>query len=382
MRAALVAAPAAAALVLLAVVAARAAPIRPAAHPSGVPAGSPAAFLSLAESDLARTRRAFLDPRLGWYDERLSRTPASKPLASLWSAFPLFEALDAVAIADPTTADKLAVRAFARGAERYYNPDLRPVGGYAYYPGTRNPAEHTYFDDNGWWELAFLDAFRATGDWRDVRDAERAFRFIAVSGWDREGGGVWWETLHLHKTSEPLAAEIYSGLVLFRITGIRSYLETADKLLAWADARSWNRAAGLYGRNESDGTVLDYVEGLMIGAQLELCTIRHIRGPCSRAEALARASVEAFPHYADWTPAADMIYLRFMLELAGRDHGTVWYRLVHDNAERVLRDARSGDGLFFKRWDGRRFPTRLLQPDAAALALFAWLGGAKPPGAP
>ena len=239
---------------------------------------TPAQFLALAESGLARTLHVFWNPKLHWYDERVSkRWEPATPLAHLWAAFPLFEALDTVAIADPTSANRAAVNAFARGAERYFNAALEPVGGYAYYPGTTNPREHTFFDDNGWWELAYLDAYRATGSPRDLRDAERAFRFIAVSGWDHRSGGTWWETLHEHKTSEPLAAEIYAGFALYRATGDRSYLRTAETFLTWADRHSWNSAKQLYQRNATDPTVLDYVEGMMIGAQLELCEIRGSR---------------------------------------------------------------------------------------------------------
>ncbi len=338
-----------------------------------------AGYLALAESGLARTQRVFWNSGLGWYDQRLTRAELAHPLASLWSAFPLFEALDQVAIADPTTANLDAVKAFARGAERYFNPNLRPVGGYAYYPGTRNPREHTYFDDNGWWEVAFLDAYRATSDPRDLVDAERAFRFIAVSGWDRDGGGVWWETLHLHKTSEPLAAEIYVGFALYRLTGKATYLATAQKFLSWADRHSWNSSEHLYSRSDTDGTVLDYVEGLMIGADLEACQLRDVKGPCVKAEALATASVQAFPRYADWTPAADVIYMRFLLDLYRADGNARWYRLVAANAQHAERLARSSDGLYFKRWDGTTFPGRLLQPDAATLGLFALLGEVAPP---
>ena len=340
---------------------------------------TPPQFLGLAEAGVAQARRSFWNARLHWFNQRLSGAPTVKPLATLWSAFPLFEAIDAEALADPTAANRAAVRAFAAGAERYFNPNLRPVGGYAYYPGTRNPMEHTYFDDNGWWELAFIDAYRATGDRRDLRDAERAFRFIAVSGWDPVNGGVWWETLHLHKTSEPLAAEIYTGLALYRITGQHSYLETALRFLRWADTSSWNTTEHLVGRNATDGTVLDYVEGPMIGAELELCAIRHVHGRCAPAEALARASVAAFPREADWTPAADMIYLHFLLDLYETDGNPAWFGDVLANAEHAYRNARSGGVFFFKRWDGRRFPEPLLQPDAATLALFAWLGGAHAP---
>ena len=75
-----------------------------------------------------------------------------------------------------------------------------------------------------------------------------------------------------------------------------------------------------------------------------------------------------------------MIYLHFVLELYAADGDRAWYDEALGNAERAFRDARSSGGFFFKRWDGRRFPSALLQPDAATIALFAWLGGVKAPG--
>jgi Glycosyl hydrolase family 76 len=342
------------------------------------PPATPAGYLGLAEADLARTQRVFWNPQLAWYDQRLSRAHADKPLASLWSVFPLFEALDAVAIADPTSANKQAVRSFAAGAERYFNPGVPPDGAFDPYPGTRNPRQHTYFDDNGWFELAYLDAYAATGDRPDLIAAEKAFRFIARAGWDPVGGGTWWETLHRHKTAEPLVAEIYGGYRLYEITHQALYLDTANTFLHYANTASWNSAAHLVGRSATDGTVLDYVEGLMIGGELERCAILRER-PCAPAEQLARASLRAFPHYADWTPAADLIYLRFLLDLYREDRNPAWYDLVQTNARSIVVKARSSDGLFFKGWDGRRFPTRLLQPNAATLALFAWYGGTAPP---
>jgi uncharacterized protein YyaL (SSP411 family) len=259
--------------------------------------------------------------------------------------------------------------------ERYFDPNLSPVGGYTWYPGITNPRQHAFFDDDGWWELSYLDAYRATGDPGDLADAERAFRFIEEAGWDPRWGGTWWETLHEHKTSEPLAAEIYTGLGLYLVTNDRSYLETALKWLRWANLHSWNAEAKLYDRSPTDTTVLDYVEGMMIGAQLELCEIRGITGPCTAAEKLAKASLAAFPPEANWTPASDAVYLRFLLALYEQDGNRTWYDVVYSNARRALALTRSSDHLFFKRWDGTPFPARELQPDAATLSVFAWLGG-------
>jgi len=283
-----------------------------------------------------------------------------------------------VALADPTPANLAAVRTFADGAEAYFDPALAPNGGYAWYRGETTPIR-AYFDDNGWWEIAFLDAYRATHDTRYVTDAEKAFDYIAQAGWDPANGGVWWETLHYHKTSEPLAAEIYAGVVLYEITRQSQYLTTAQQYLAWADAHSWNTSAQLYSRSDTDPTVLDYVEGMMIGAHLELCRATGDRQDCAKAEQLAAASMRAFPRLADWTPAADVVYLRFLVDLYRVDHNPRWYDVVRDNAQAALAHGRGRNGLFVKHWDGRGFPDGLLQVQGATSSLFAWLAYAATP---
>jgi hypothetical protein len=335
-------------------------------------------YLVVAEKGLTKTQKAFWNPSLHWYNWRLVKTDPPKPLASLWSVFPLFELADGVAIAAPTPANKAAVEAIGKGAEGYLDPNTGPPA-FTTYPGNVDPKQHVYFDDNGWFEIAFLDAYQATGDARFLHDAETAYDFIADKGWNPNGGGFWWETLHRHITSEPLAAEIDTGLRLYEITRRSSYLTSAERWLAWAAAHSWNVAEHLYQRSPTDPTTMDYVEGPMIGAQLELCAIRHLKGPCAAAESLARASAATFGTDLDWTPAADALYLRYMLQLYAADHNPEWYNLARRNADDALQLARSADGLFFKQWGGGSFPVRLLQPDAATLSLFAWLGGVHSP---
>ena len=111
-------------------------------------------YLQIAETEVARAQRLWWNKRLGWYDSRL-HDQDRYPLATIWDVTPLFEALDAIAIARPTPAHKAAVERFARGAERYWDPTLRPDPGFAPYPGDRGQVQ-TWFDDNGWWGLALV----------------------------------------------------------------------------------------------------------------------------------------------------------------------------------------------------------------------------------
>src|SRR5271165_6983349 len=67
-------------------------------------------FLGLAQSGIEAAQTNFWNAKLGWYNDRLGAPEnPRKPLAYLWSAFPLFEAIDAVATAEPTPANKAAV---------------------------------------------------------------------------------------------------------------------------------------------------------------------------------------------------------------------------------------------------------------------------------
>ncbi len=86
---------------------------------------------------MARAEQRWKDRQLGWYDARLDDHDRY-PLATIWDIVPLFESLDAIAIAQPTPANRRAVARFAAGAERYLNRGLRPVPGYSPYPGDRD----------------------------------------------------------------------------------------------------------------------------------------------------------------------------------------------------------------------------------------------------
>jgi hypothetical protein len=347
------------------------------AHGSAAGAESQS-YLQIAERGVARAQRLWRNAKLGWYDSVLGDRERY-PLATIWDATPLFEALDAIDIAAPTPAHRAAVVAFARGAERYWDATLKPYPGFAPYPGDRGNTL-TWFDDNGWWGLAFLDAYRATGVSVYLREAERAFAFIARAGWNANGGGLWWNTAHPYIAGEPLAAGSLLGARLLQLTGASYYRTEVLKFLSWAES-DFLTERRLYKRTESDPTPTPYIEGTLVEAHQVLCEVG-VTGACERAAQLADASAERFSNRLTMGPQFDTIYLHWMLAYGGQAGETRWQALAEEMAGDAQDHARNSHALYLRAWDGtsiteHQAQPNMLQTDAATLELFAWLAVAQ-----
>ena len=373
----------AAALLLLACTGGATEAARARAQPAPARSAAQQRYLALAKAGAARAQERWRDHRRGWYDGRL-RDPERYPLATIWDIVPLFESLDAIAIADPSAVNRRALTRFATGAERYLNRGLRPLPGYSPYPGDREPNTLTWFDDNGWWGLAFLNAYRASGNRRWLADAERALSYIAAVGWDRAAGGIWWNTGHPYKAGEALASGTLLATLLYQQTQSARYLALAQMFLAWANTSGFSVANGLYAGSNLNATPIDYIEAPLIYAQAVLCRLRGEAALCERAEQLKRTALARFGYLLDFSPQYDAIYLQWMLALYALDGDPTLYALAADNARDAQTRARNREGLYLLSWNGEALPREYalpgeLQTQAATTSVFAWLAVYPPP---
>ncbi|HEY2072191.1 MAG TPA: glycoside hydrolase family 76 protein [Gaiellaceae bacterium] len=344
------------------------------------PKASKAAYLSLAQQGVSDVRQHWWNASEGWYNDTYNGAPPSMPLARLWSAYPYFETLVGIEIAQPTAANKAALTAFAdKAASLYWNPNIKPYGGYGYYPGMSSSQANVYYDDSGWWGLSFIDAYQASHNPVYLADARKAMRFIVGSGWDSKlGGGTWWDTFHHHKTIEPLAAAVMIGTRLYTLDNDKWALGWAQKLLTWANAHSFNQKAGLYQRSATDSTVMDYVQGLMVTANWELCKALKKPAMCTKAQQVASASLSQFGQNLDWAPMYDVVYLQWMLEYYKQSGDARFYNLAAHNAVRAQQNALNESGYYLNNWNGKPLADGLGE-EASNLELFAWLAASPPP---
>jgi hypothetical protein len=366
-------------------------------------------YLRAANKGVKQTNRWWNRGR-HWYSSTLGGSQS----ASLWGVVPLFEALAGLQSAQPSARHLHNLNHFAWGAQRYLNPNLKPVPGFGPRQGQHNPGKTTWFDDNGWWGLAFLDAYNATGNGRWLTDAEIAQNFISVSGWDTtpgRPGGIWWNSNHSFYAGESLAGGTLLSARLYAITHDSHYLDDALKYISWADVWLTDPSTGLYARlrkpktykkaapdgstaataaaadqkalgaNPDEAAKLEaagtpvgesgqaqsafnnfpafapspmpYVNGPMILAHRIICDETGKKAYCQRAEQLAATTLAVYRRF--WMgPQFDFWYVRTMLEFAKRDNNGDWYGIVQRNARSALHRANDKHGLYLRTWYGKK----------------------------
>jgi hypothetical protein len=334
-------------------------------------AAQPQNYLALTEQGIAQSASW----RSGdWYCEYLGCTGAY-PLLTIWGDVRMFESVSAIELAAPSAAHRARVDRFGRASERYWNPYLN---GYAPYPGDRYRGAEAWFDDNGWLGVAFVQAYRATGEPRYLRDAQRAFSFIAANGWDAaDGGGMWWNTEHPYHAGEALAADSLLGMLLYGIDHQRFQLEQARMFIDWGNSHDIG-FHGLYLSGGPGSTVIDYVEGPLIYAQYLLCQATGQNGYCTHAAEQAKSMTEIYGFEYNFAPLYDSIFFEWMMAYGKAIGDNHWLELAQTNAAAAAQHAANGRGLWLGSWwggpikDSQTLPG-MFRTMAGTTSLFAWL---------
>ena len=156
-----------------------------------------------------------------------------------------------------------------------------------------------FYDDNGWWALAWVAAYDLTGDARYLAAAKAIFA-RNTAGWDATtcGGGMHWNTKSTYKNA--ITNELFltlAALLHQRTPGDQSYLGWAQK--AW----DWFSASGLIGPDglvndglspacqNNGGTTWTYNQGVLLGGLAALSEITGDGGFLAQGEAIADAAL-------------------------------------------------------------------------------------------
>ncbi|HUA99022.1 MAG TPA: glycoside hydrolase family 76 protein [Terracidiphilus sp.] len=171
---------------------------------------------------------------------------------------------------------------------------------------TRANFLNDYFDDDGWWALAWIDAYDLTGNRAYLSMSETIFSAIATNGWNTKvcGGGVWWSVRKSYKNAVPneLFLDIAAKLAN-RTSGAASaaYLHWANQEWAWFKASGMINGEslindGLVSTNpracvNNGGTTWTYNQGVILGGLVELSRADHDPTLLTEAQSIANAAI-------------------------------------------------------------------------------------------
>jgi predicted alpha-1,6-mannanase (GH76 family) len=162
-----------------------------------------------------------------------------------------------------------------------------------------------YYDDEGWWALAWIDAYDLTKDAQYLSMAKTIFADM-TGGWDSTcGGGMWWSKARTYKNAIPNELFLEVAVRLHARTpgdgdgGAGSYLDWANREWSWFDASGMINAGNLVNDGldattckNNGGATWTYNQGVLIGGLVDLAKNKPDPTLLTRAQAIADATMK------------------------------------------------------------------------------------------
>ena len=237
-----------------------------------------------------------------------------------------------------------------------------------------------YFDDNGWWALAWIKAYDVTGEDRYLDAAKRIFDNL-VTGWDDTcRGGVWWNEDRKYKNAITNELFLTAAVRLHQRSGGQ-----ASKYLDWA-LREWDwfHASGMIGNLGlvNDGLTPDcrnngkpaytYNQGVILGGLAGLYEVTGDGAYLQQGESIADAALRDLTSPPSANPAgiliepgeADMVgragdgsqfkgvFVRHLYDFYLHRRQSAYRDFILRNAESIWDNSRNAQNEFGLRWTG------------------------------
>lgn len=160
-----------------------------------------------------------------------------------------------------------------------------------------------YYDDEGWWALAWIDVYDRTHNPRYLHMSESIFNNMA-GGWSNTcSGGIWWSKDRKYKNA--IANELFLSVAAH--LALRAATPSArDTYLTWANREwQWFSHTGMINSQHlvNDGldshcrnngkTTWTYNQGVILGGLAELYQASHNRALLTTAYQIASATISS-----------------------------------------------------------------------------------------
>lgn len=253
--------------------------------------------------------------------------------------------------------------------------------------------DNDFYDDQGWWALAWVEAYELTGRQEYLEMAETIYATMSTGWTDELGGGIYWKKNPL-QYKNAIANNLYSLLAarLYRHTHKAEYrtrfIEASDWMLqsGMLNRKNWQVEDGL----EADGTpnrgqYYTYNQGVCMASLAERYVLTGETQYLAMAEHIADATLRLMTTdegilrelRPDTEPSADGvqfkgIFVRHLAFLYSLDKHADYRDFILRNARSIVEhDYDAASRSFGCFWSG---PFREVQPAANGCALDCLVG--------
>ncbi|HUY49899.1 MAG TPA: glycoside hydrolase family 76 protein [Streptosporangiaceae bacterium] len=244
---------------------------------------------------------------------------------------------------------------------------------------------NSYYDDNGWWALAWVAAYDLTRDSRYL-DAARTIFAHNEAGWDDTcRGGLWWNEARKYKNAITNELFLTLAALLHQRTpgghgGYRAWALREWALREWA----WLRASGLIsasglvndgltpGCENNGGTTWTYNQGVILGGLAAMYQITGDRAYLEQGESIADAALSELTSPPSASPPGILaepgeaaaagskgdhtqfkgIFVRYLYDFYRQSRRPAYRAFILANARSIWDNDKNADNEFGLRWAG------------------------------
>lgn len=251
-----------------------------------------------------------------------------------------------------------------------------------------------YYDDEGWWALAWIDAYDLDKDPRYLAMAQSLFTDMS-GGWDEVcGGGVWWSKEKKDKNA--IENELFLSVAAHLANRATSAKER-KQYLSWAEREwQWFLHSGMINSENliNDGlemsscknngkTTWTYNQGVIVGGLAELDRAKHHSKLLSEANAIAGAAIVKLvdkqgilhdtcePDCGGDGVQFKGIFVRNLRSLQEIAPNPRYEQFLYQNADGIWNHSRNEDNKFGTVWSGLYAPANAGSQASALDAILA-----------
>ena len=258
-------------------------------------------------------------------------------------------------------------------ATRVFNNSLVAASNHNKILGWGAGFNNFYYDDEGWWSLAWIQAYDVTNDTRYLTAAATIFEDMkkgATSPCSKGTSGIWWNKNDTYVNA--ITNELYlsaAASLANRMSNKKYYLDIALDQWAWFQESGMINSQnlvndGLINCTNNGGAELTYNQGVILGALVELNQAQNDTAYLATAKRIATAAISRFsdsndilregcePKCGADEPQFKGIFMRNLQKLQSAAPDSVFLKSIGANARSIWSNDRNSQNELSVTWAG------------------------------